>query len=208
MSAKRNTKRERILAAATHLWQQTHNVNKVSLADIAREAGVSPTTVYNNFGTRDGLVQEVTKHLTREILDKQRAIVKSDLPIPLKMQSILSVKMTNLQGMQAELVAKFSTDPVIGKYLDEVYESEIKQMMATIIEEGKQQGYINPDLPDEVIMLYLDILKTGGIAYANALQRLVSDSRLMAALIRVFYYGLFQKEFDLTVDYGTKKEAA
>jgi AcrR family transcriptional regulator len=199
-------KRERIIAAAIRLWRETHNVNKVSLEDIAQEAGVSPTTVYNNFGTRDGLVQEVTKHLTREILDKQWAIIKSDLPIPLKMQSILSVKMTTLQGMQAELVAKFSTDPVVGKYLDEVYESEIKLMMTTVIEEGKQQGYINPDLPDEVIMLYLDILKTGSVAYASELQRIASDRHLITALLRIFYYGLFQKEFDFTIDFGAEKE--
>jgi AcrR family transcriptional regulator len=199
-------KRERIIAAAIRLWRETHNVNKVSLEDIAREAGVSPTTVYNNFGTRDGLVQEVIKHLTRETLDRQLAIVKSDLPIPLKMQSILSVKMATVQGMQAELVAKFSTDPIVGKYLDEVYESEIKLMMTTIIEEGKQQGYINPDLPDEVIMLYLDILKTGGVAYASEFQRIASDRRLMTALLRIFYYGLFRKEFDFTIDFGAEKE--
>jgi AcrR family transcriptional regulator len=199
-------KRERIIAAAIRLWRETHNVNKVSLEDIAREAGVSPTTVYNNFGTRDGLVQEVIKHLTRETLDRQLAIVKSDLPLPLKMQSMLSVKMATVQGMQAELVAKFSTDPVVGKYLDEVYESEIKLMMTTIIEEGKQQGYIRPDLPDEVIMLYLDILKTGGVAYASEFQRIASDRRLMNALVRIFYYGLFQKEFDFTIDFGAEKE--
>ena len=70
MSARQSTKRERILTAAIRLWRETHNVKKVSLEDIAREAGVSPTTVYNNFGTRDGLVQEVIKHLTREMLDK------------------------------------------------------------------------------------------------------------------------------------------
>jgi AcrR family transcriptional regulator len=206
MSAGRNIKRERVLATAIRLWRETHNVNKVSLEDIAREAGVSPTTVYNNFGTRDGLVQEVIKHLTRETLDRQRAIVKSALPIPLKMQTMLSVKMAAAQGMQADLVAKFSNDPIVSKYLDEVYETETKPMMTTIIEEGKQQGYIKPDLPDEVIMLYLDIIKAGGIAYASELQRIASDSRLLTALLRIFYYGLFQKEFDFTIDFGAEKE--
>lgn len=36
---------------------------------------------------------------------------------------------------------------------------------------------------------------------------LPGDSRVMAALIRVFCYGLFQKEFDLTVDLDKNKEA-
>ena len=208
MSARQSTKRERILTAAIRLWRETHNVKKVSLEDIAREAGVSPTTVYNNFGTRDGLVQEVIKHLTREMLDKQWDIVKSGLPIPLKMQSMLSIKMATMQGMQTDLIAKFSTDPVVSKYIDEVYLAEMKPMMTAIIEEGKQQGYINPDLPDEVVMLYLDMIKAGGIAYASELQRIASDRRLMTALVRIFYYGLFQKESDLTVSLDTEKEVA
>lgn len=182
-------------------------MNKVSLEDIARQAGVSPTTVYNNFGTRDGLVGEVVKHLTRELLDKQWTAVKSDLPFPLKMQTMLSVKTATMQDMQTELLDKFSTDPVVSKYLDEIYQSEMKPMMTAIIEEGKQQGYINADLPDEVIMLYLDMMKAGGTAYAGELQRIASDRRLMTALIRIFYYGLFQKEFDFTGAFGTEKEA-
>ena len=203
-----NTKRERIITAASRLWRETHNVNKVSLADIAREARVSPTTVYNNFGTREGLVQEVIKHITKETLDKQWAVVKSDLPIPLKMQNMLSVKMATVQGMQADLLAKFSTDPVVSGYIDEVYQAEMKPMMTAIIEEGKQQGYINPDLPNEVVMLYLDMLKAGGVAYASGLQRIASDNRLMTALVRVFYYGLFQKEFDFTISFSQEKEIA
>jgi len=204
---KRNTKRERIITAAVRLWRETHNVNKVSLEDIAKEAGVSPTTIYNNFGTRDGLVEKVVKHLTGEMLHKQWAAVKSDLPFPLKIQAMFSVKMATIQDMQTELLDKFSTDSVVRQYLDEVYEAEIKPMMTAIIGEGKQQGYINPELPDDVIMLYLNMMKAGGTAYAAELQRIASDSRLMTALIRIFYYGLFQREFDFTINLDVNKEA-
>ncbi len=61
-------KRERILAAALSLFQRTHDVKRVSLEAIAREAGVSPTTIYNHFGTREALVAEVAKALLGEIL--------------------------------------------------------------------------------------------------------------------------------------------
>lgn len=195
------------MTAAVRLWRETHNVKKISLEDIAREAGVSPTTIYNNFGTRDGLVKEVVKHLTGEMLNKQWATVKSDLPFPLKMQAMFSVKMATIQDMQTELLDKFSTDLAVGQYLDEVYETEIKPMMTAIIGEGKQQGYISPDLPDEVVMLYLDMMKAGGTAYAAELQRIAGDGRLMTALVRVFYYGLFQKEFDFTINLDANREA-
>lgn len=208
MIAKPKSKKERIIAAAIRLWQKTHNVNKVSLADIAQEASVSPTTIYNNFGTRERLVEEVIKHVIKETLDKQWAVIRSELPIPLKMQGILSVKMAAMQDMQVDLLTKLNTDPAISKYIDEIYQTEMKPMMTTVIEEGKRQGYIHPDLPDEVVMIYLDILKAGGIACAGELQRITGDRRLLTGLTRIFYYGLFQKEFDFAIDFNKKKETA
>ena|GEM_PF-6511925 len=38
-------------------------------------------------------------------------------------------------------------------------------------------------------------------------RHVAEDSRLMTALIRVFYYGLFQKEFDFATDLDANKEA-
>ena len=134
---------------AVHLWRETHNVNKVGLEDVAAEAGVSPATTCSNFGMRDWLLEEMVKHLTNEMLNKRRAVVESDLTFPLKVQPVFSGKRATMQDMQIKLPGKFSTDSVVRQYLDGVYEAEMKPMMAAIIGEGKQQGYINPDLPDD-----------------------------------------------------------
>jgi len=206
MSVKRNTRKDRIIAAAIKLWRETHNVKKVSLLDIAREAGVSQTTVYNNFGTREGLVEEVIKYLMRETLDKQWAIVRSDLPIPLKIQSIISVKTSAMQDVATDVLTKLAGDTSTRRYLDGMYEAEIKPMMNEIIDDGKRQGYIRPDLPNEAVMIYLDMLKEGGLANTAQLQRIISDAQLMSGLTRLIYYGLFQKEFDFTIDFSTEKE--
>jgi AcrR family transcriptional regulator len=47
--AKREKKssQQQIMGAAVSLFRHTHDVKKVSLQEIAREAGVSPTTIYN-----------------------------------------------------------------------------------------------------------------------------------------------------------------
>jgi AcrR family transcriptional regulator len=206
MKTEPGTKRQRIIAAAARLWRETHNVKKVSLEDIAREAGVSPTTIYNNFRDREGLVAEVIRHLTRETLDKQWAIVDSDLPIPEKMRSITAVKFSTLGSVKNDALTKLSEDPSYKQYLDKLYESEVKLMMTQLIEEGKRQGYIAPDLPEESIMLFLDIFKEGGIACAEKLQKILNNKRVMTGLIRIFYHGLFQKEFEANFDSGPEKE--
>jgi AcrR family transcriptional regulator len=206
MMSRPKIKKGRIINAAIKLWRETHNVQKVSLADIAQEAGVSQTTVYNNFGTREGLVEEVIKYLMRDTMDKQWAVVRSNLPIPLKIQSIISAKTSTMKDIYTDVLTKLAGDSSTRQNLENMYQAEMKPMMHDIVEEGKRQGYIRSDMPEEAVMIYLDMLKEGGLANTGQLQHIMDDNRLLTGLTRLIYYGLFQKEFDFTIDFKTEKE--
>jgi AcrR family transcriptional regulator len=204
---KNYNKRLNIISAAIKLWRETHNVQKVSLSDIAREAGVSQTTVYNNFGTREGLIEDVIKFLMNQTLEKQWAIVRSTLSIPAKIQSIIASKTDTMSDIYADVLEKLGNDASTKRYLDSMYQSEMKPLMHEIIEDGKRQGYIRGDMPEEAVMIYLDMLKDGGLANTDRLKKLMDDRELMMGLTRLIYYGLFQKEFDFTIDFSAKKES-
>jgi AcrR family transcriptional regulator len=206
MMSRPKIKKGRIINAAIKLWRETHNVQKVSLADIAQEAGVSQTTVYNNFGTREGLVEEVIKYLMRDTMDKQWAVVRSNLPIPLKIQSIISAKTSTMKDIYTDVLTKLAGDTSTRQNLENMYQAEMRPMMHEIVEEGKRQGYISPEIPEEAVMIYLDMLKEGGLANTGQLQHIMDDNRLLTGLTRLIYYGLFQKEFDFTIDFKTEKE--
>jgi AcrR family transcriptional regulator len=196
-ASKKHKSRTLIITTAIRLWQQTHNINKVSLEEIAREAGVSPTTVYNNFATRDGLVQAVIEHLSRQIVDRMRVLLKSDLSFPAKMQGMVSAKMNTVDGMQAELIEKIWTDPAARRYMDEIIEKEARPIYNSVIEQGKQEGYIHPDIPVELFMLYFNILEAGGERYKSEIARLSTDKEAMIKFARLMYFGIFKKEFNL-----------
>ena len=198
MINKESKKKERIITAAIKLWRQAHRINKVSLDEIAREAGVSPTTIYNNFGTREGLVQEVIKYLSKEIMDKMTALINSDLPFPVKMQGMVSAKLNTVSGMQADIIEKIWADPASRQYIEEITESQAKPLMKTVIEEGQREGYIHPDIPPELFVLYLNILQSGTETYKNEVAQLSSDKSLIIKMARLMYFGIFCKEFDLT----------
>lgn len=191
---------QNIIAAAVKLWRQAHNINSVSLEDIAREAGAPSSAVRDIFGTREKLTQEVIKHLMGDILEKQKAILKSDMPFPRKMQGMISAKMQPIKGMEVDLLDKICTDPASRQYVEEMTQAEFRPMMKAIIGEGKREGYIRADMPDEVIMLYFDVLKSGGVACTGEMKRIVADRDTMLAYTRLIYFGLFQKEFDISFD--------
>ena len=196
-------KRERILAAALSLFQRTHDVKRVSLEAIAREAGVSPTTIYNQFGTREALVTEVAKALLGEILKMGRSFIKSDLSFPRKLTEIIAGKLDITSQVHGEILTKMvSQDKTMTAFVAEAYHTEIQPLWREMLADGKRQGYIDPALDDEALIAYFDIIRTGYSARSELLENLSQNMGLLEQLTRIMCYGFLKKEIDLF-----KKEA-
>ena len=71
--------RESIRRAALELFSG-YGFDKVSLSDIARRARVSQVTIYNHFGSKEQLVQEVIRTALTELIDSVRQIIRGDRP--------------------------------------------------------------------------------------------------------------------------------
>jgi len=191
-------KHEKILAAALSLFQRTHDVKRVSLEAIAREAGVSPTTIYNQFGTREALVAEVAKALLGEILKMGRSFIKSDLPFPRKLTEIIAGKLDITSQVHGEILTKMvSQDKTMTAFVAEAYRTEIKPLWREMLADGKRQGYIDPTLDDEALIAYFDIIRTGYSARSELLENLSQNMGLLEQLTRIMCYGFLKKEIDL-----------
>lgn len=191
-------KREKILAAALSLFQRTHDVKRVSLEAIAREAGVSPTTIYNQFGTREALVTEVAKALLGEILKMGRSFIKSDLPFPRKLTEIIAGKLDITSQVHGEILTKMvSQDKTMTAFVAETYHNEIQPLWREMLADGKRQGYIDPALDDEALIAYFDIIRTGYSARSELLENLSQNMGLLEQLTRIMCYGFLKKEIDL-----------
>lgn len=196
-------KHEKILAAARSLFQRTHDVKSVSLEAIAQEAGVSPTTIYNQFGTREALVAEVAKALLREIMKMARSFIHSDLPFPRKLTEIIAGKLDIASQVNSEILTKLvSQDKTMTAFVEEAYRTEIKPLWREMLADGKRQGYIDPALDDEALLVYLDILGAGFSARPELIVSFTQNTGLTEQLTRLMFYGFLKKEIDLF-----KKEA-
>ncbi len=196
--AMRTDKRQKILNAARDLFNRAHDVNRVSMEDIAQEAGVSPTTIYNNFGDRETLLYEIIKDITNKNLERNRAVIHSNLPFPQKILSIISSKKAVADEVGGEMIEKLvNQDKRMAPFVDEIYEMEIKPLWQVILAEGKQQGYIDPSLDDKSLIAFLDIIKAGIKAKPEIIQGFSEDYTLIEQLTRMMFYGFMKKEIDL-----------
>ncbi len=191
-------KRDKILAAANSLFQRTHDVKRVSLEAIAQEAGVSPTTIYNQFGTREALVTEVAKALLREILEMARSFIRSDLPFPQKLTQIIAGKLDIASQANSEILTKLvSQDKTMTAFVEEAYRTEIQPLWREMLADGKRQGYIDPALDDEALLVYLDVLKAGFSARPELIESFTHNKKFTEQLTRIIFYGFLKEEFDL-----------
>ncbi|WP_394782100.1 TetR/AcrR family transcriptional regulator [Undibacterium sp.] len=59
-------KRERMIEAATQFFREEHGIQDFSLEAVGRAVGVTRVTVYNQFGSRNGLLEAVFDEVARK----------------------------------------------------------------------------------------------------------------------------------------------
>ena len=202
----RRPKREVIIEITVELFRQTHDVRKVSIEDIASAAKVSPTTIYNQFGTRDSLVVEAAKSLLQEIGHMAAGIMKSDLPFDQKLMGLITGKIAMASGASDEVMAKMvSQDKNIAPFIEKAYREIALPLWRDILVQGKREGFVQPDVDEAAFMEYLDIIRIGFSAKKDLLQNWTQNLELMEKINRLAFYGFLKKDIDL---FGNKEADA
>jgi len=185
--------KERILQTTLELFQ-VHGIKKTTTNDIAQKAGVSPATVYNHFGSKEDLVRATVKYFLTSIAAEFSKIFRGDLSFLGKMEQILLYKSDMLGQYQGEFMQTIiSEDPEIRQIVDSVYLTEIRQMVINFYEEGKRQGYVNPELSTETIMRYMLIVRSGMAAESTLSEDPEHNRKMMQELAPLFLYGIMGK---------------
>ena len=160
---RREQSKEDIRKAAWELFGQ-FGIEKVSIADISRKAGVSQATIYNNFGSKEGLVREFVTASIDQLMARVQDVLSPNKTYWEKMADIIQfISATMAQGRapgnsQADL-AVFSSgrslldDPEIKKIRLEA-EEKMTGLLLELVREGREQGQIRTDLPDDAFRVY------------------------------------------------------
>ena len=184
--------RERVLRAALELFQ-VHGIKKTTTHDIARKAGVTPATVYNHFGSKEDLVRSVVKYFLTSTLADFKNIFAGEQSFPEKLKQIILYKSDLLGQYQGDFMKMvISEDPEILQFMNTVYMTEIMPMVTAFYDDGKRQGYINPELSTETIMLYFDIMRKG-MSSAGLSDNPEQNLKMLQEMTSLFLYGLMGK---------------
>lgn len=123
---RRQKKRRDIVGAAKELFIQ-HGIDRVTVDEIATAARVSKVTIYNHFGSRENLIQEIVLDIIEDENERLRYIADSDITSDQKIESMMAVKIENHQAGNRALIMDAAAR-----------DAELKLKMEKAVQEGKQ----------------------------------------------------------------------
>jgi len=206
---RKEEKKNGIRRAALDLFGN-YGIKKITVSDVAKKAGVSPVTIYNYFGSKQGLIRDVVKWLLEAIVSEYQAIIYSDRPYLKRWEQMLFQKGELRHAYHGELLQTIlSADPEIKQFVDAEMTGRITRLWIDLIDEGKREGLIRTEMTPEIILLYVEMFRSLATNRPDLYTRLIEDDSLFHDFSRLFLYGLMGKatEPDLlrVVDKGTSE---
>jgi len=187
--------KEEIRQAAWSLFSQ-FGVEKVSIVDIARKAGVSQATIYNNFGSKEALVREFVIKMVDQVMEQAREFLASNKTYREKLAGFpqfVTEMMTHESHTGSETTVLHTSidllkDPDIKKMRDS-FQEKFTDLLLDFVREGKKQGRIRSDLSEESLSVYfkfvLSITMDPELHY-----RFHREPKLLQDLVSLMLYGL------------------
>jgi AcrR family transcriptional regulator len=152
-------KRKDILSAAKDLVSQVP-LAQISIHDIASQAKVSQVTIYNIFESKNNLIFEAVKEISKEDVDDIFAVISSDLPYPKRIEEYFRHSFAHtLKRPQLNALLSFIFDEKnaeLAKYVFSLYEKTYFYLQKMYLD-GRKDGFIREDITVDLFFKILNI---------------------------------------------------
>jgi AcrR family transcriptional regulator len=180
---RREKKMKSILLAAYGLFS-ARGTKEVSMAEIAKEAGVSQVSIYNYFQSKENLVRQAIFAFMNEKMKESEKVLESKLSFQEKLEKLLFISDEADRPSSPEFFRSvMACDPLIQSMIEEYYQSRTEPFLMRLVEQGKKEGCIHKDLSDEAIRLYIGAMR-------NVLVQSNPPKNVRLDLDALFFYGL------------------
>jgi AcrR family transcriptional regulator len=181
--------KEDIRRAAEELFTK-FGADKVSVNDIARQAGVSQATIYNNFGSKEALVHDYRETIAGVVRRRLRDILVLKKSYAEKLQDFFQswIDMTDRYNM------KSGAQGPGGSFVDHTsnvsLDAEISRDLLELIKEVKAKGQPGQSVSEESMLTYIKFFREGMANHPEIQGKMHRDPKLSQELLKLFMYGI------------------
>lgn len=171
-----------------------HGIDKVTVDEIADAAHVSKVTVYNYFGSKEGLYAEVMNLYVEETLAATEAIIGSDQPFLDKLKAILQMQASSTTTASMErLFAIWEANPTARANPLLTLQNRVRELMFVLYKQGQQTGYVDEAVSFDVLLLYAEVFRAGIRTTLANMPAGHIPSEMLEELYRLYFYGFINK---------------
>lgn len=145
-------KRQAILRAAYDLM--TEKQSRFTVSELAKQAQVSPVSIYNYFGSKEQVIIEVLQQMTEEQMSWIDEQIESNAPFETLLVDILKRKIKTAVLFDKTITTMIQQDPNWEQLASRGYAS-----FARLIEYGKQKGTIDATLSTTSYLHYVQLMQ-------------------------------------------------
>lgn len=156
---RKEQKMKNIKAAAFQLFVEKGPKN-VGVKEIAKEAEVSQVTIYNYFDSKDKLFQNVFYDYMDEKITESEKIIAGNQTFKEKIDQLFFDKNEAAAKAEKAFIDLDIQDPKLLEMIQCFGEQRSYPMLLRLIEQGKKEGYLDPNLPDKAVLMYLNSFRS------------------------------------------------
>jgi TetR/AcrR family transcriptional regulator len=153
-------KRSRIIEAATHYFAE-HGYHAVRVGDIAAAIGIAKGSIFQHFGSKDGLFFEVYKQSVRSFakyLDAPEDVRQAGFFEVLRYWLVRTEHLLHEDWIpyRISLLGNYGTDLVLKREINRFLITEDPYGTVNFVRFGLERGELRPDLDIEMIVSIVD----------------------------------------------------
>ena len=178
-------RKKEILDVASKLFSEK-GFDHTSTREIIDQAGIARGTLYYHFNSKEEIMDALVERTTAELFAAAKKVA-ADQTIPVYQRFVQSVLALHLDTSKEEHMMDFVNKPqnaLMHQKMQTAVVTEITPVLASIVEDGIQQGIFQTDYPYETMEM--------AIVYATAAfdgQELVPDSEeMLLQRVSGFFY--------------------
>lgn len=171
-----NKKKESIILASLALFSE-NGFKKTNIKMIASKANVSQVSIYNYFENKDSLIAYCIEYIMKDISSSCEVILEENISFEQKLKKTFEICNSNL-GKKIEKY--FAKEVLEDEKLSELIIRNVilykREISRKIIEAGKEEGKINPQIRTKTILDVIDAINlVGSRATADEIDGLAKE---------------------------------